>query len=538
MSRVSSSYAGFAALLRLALRRDRVKLPVWIVALGVMAFYVTNALRIAYPHESDIKAITGFMNSPAGTVMSGPGYGLDDPTHATAFAAVYTLYLYLGAAFMSVLLVSRHTAAEEESGRLELVRAAEVGRHTPLAVAGALVAGSSLALGAVSALCVLPAGYGAAGTWLFGASMAMISLVFGAVALVTAQITEHSRSGTGLASLVIGVAVVVRGAGDVLQEHGSWLSWLSPIAWAQQTRMFYDDRWWPLLLGVVLAVALFAVAAALQAHRDLGAGLLRPRPGHRHAPAYLRNVLALALRLERGAMVGWGAATLLLGAMYGALTDSVQSSLGDVDNDLLVHALGGDADRLVDGYLATCTLVNGYVALCYALVAAHRLTAEERAGRSEIVLATAVSRPGLLLAGFTTSMVGTTVLLLLSGVGLGGTAALVTGRGGYLGDGLLGAICYLPAIALLVGIGVLGFAFRPGWLNLAWIAAVYAMVVGYLGFALDLPDALLDLSPLSHVAAVPLETQAPLPLVVLALIAAALVVAAVARFRSRDIVTG
>jgi ABC-2 type transport system permease protein len=288
----------------------------------------------------------------------------------------------------------------------------------------------------------------------------------------------------------------------------------------------------------VLAVALFAVAAALQAHRDLGAGLLRPRPGHTRAPAYLRNALTLALHLERGSMIGWGAATLVLGAMYGALTDSVQSSLGDLDNELLVNALGGDAHRLVDGYLATTTLVNGYVAVCYALVAAHRLTTEERGGRSEIVLAAAVSRPRLLLAGYTTSMVGTLVVLVLSGLGLGGTAALVTGHAGYVADGLLGALCYLPAIGLLVGIAVLGFAFRPGWLNLAWIAAVYAMVVGYLGFALDLPDALLDLSPLSHVAAVPLETQPALPLVVLALIAAALVVAAVARFRRRDIVTG
>jgi ABC-2 type transport system permease protein len=47
-----------------------------------------------------------------------------------------------------------------------------------------------------------------------------------------------------------------------------------------------------------------------------------------------------------------------------------------------------------------------------------------------------------------------------------------------------------------------------------------------------------DLSPLSHIAQVPLETQDALPLVVLTLIAAGLVVAGLARFRTRDLTTG
>jgi ABC-2 type transport system permease protein len=531
-------YTGFWPLLRLALRRDRVKLPVWLLSLAFATFYFANALQVAYPEEADLEAIAGFMDSPAGTVMSGPGYGWDHPTHATAFAGAYGLYLYLGAAFMTVLLVSRHTRAEEEAGRLELVRAAEVGRHAPLAVTGVLTVGASLALGVLSALFLTPADYGVAGSWLFGMSMAMVALVFGGIALVTAQLSEHSRSATGLASLAIGAAVVIRGAGDVLEQNGSWLSWLSPIAWAQQTRVFYDDRWWPLLLGVALAGVMFGLASRLQARRDLGAGLLATRPGSPRAAAYLRSPLALSMRLERGSMIGWAVALFVLGALYGALTDSVQSSLGDLDNQMLIDAMGGDPARMVDGYLATCALFNGYVALCYAIVAAHRLTAEERDGRAEVVLATAVSRSRWLLAGFTTALAGTLVALLAAGVGMGGTAALVTGEAGYFGDVLLGTAYYLPAIALLLGIAVVGFAFRPGWLNVAWIAAVYAMVVGYLGFVLDLPDVMVDLSPLSHIAQVPLETQDALPLVVLTLIAAGLVVAGLARFRTRDLTTG
>ena len=531
-------YTGFWALLRLALRRDRIKLPVWLLSIAVMASYFANAIQVAYPEREDLKAIADFMDSPAGTVMSGPGFGWDDPTHATAFAGAYTLYLYLAAAFLTVLLVGRHTRAEEEAGRLEMVRAAAVGRHAPLAVTAVLTVGASVLLGVLSALFVLPAGYGVAGSWLFGASMTMVALVFGAIALVTAQLSGHSRTSTGLASLAIGAAVAIRGAGDVLADHGSWLSWCSPFAWAQQTRVYYDDRWWPLLLGVAAAGGLFALASRLQARRDLGAGLLATRPGNAAATPALRGPLALALRLERTSLIVWTAVLVVLGALYGGLTDSVQSSLTDLDNQMVIDAMGGDPTRMVDGYLATCALFNAYVVLCYAIVALHRLAVEERDGRAGSSLAAAVSRPRWLLAGLGTALIGTGVALLAAGVGMGATAALVTGEAGHFWDVVLGTLYYLPAIAVLLGLGVVGFGVAPGWLNGVWLVAGYAMVVGYLGFALDLPGLLVDLSPLGHVAQVPLETQGALPLVVLTLVAAALVAAGTLRFRARDLTAG
>ena len=36
----------------------------------------------------------------------------------------------------------------------------------------------------------------------------------------------------------LAAAVLVRGAGDVIDNSGSLLSWFSPIAWAQQMRAF------------------------------------------------------------------------------------------------------------------------------------------------------------------------------------------------------------------------------------------------------------------------------------------------------------
>ena len=81
-----------------------------------------------------------------------------------------------------------------------------------------------------------------------------VSMVFGAVAAVTAQLWRQARTATGAAMAVLALAALVRGIGDVINNSGSALSWFSPIAWAQQMRPFVDLRWWPFALLVVLAL--------------------------------------------------------------------------------------------------------------------------------------------------------------------------------------------------------------------------------------------------------------------------------------------
>lgn len=530
----ASPFAGFGPLLRLALRRDRIKLTSWILGISLFTAYFANALQIAYPEQSDLEAVMGFMDSPAGVMMTGPGFGFDDPTHATVFAGAYGIWLMIAAAFMSILLVARHTRSEEEAGRLELVRAAPVGRHAPLAVAATLVVlAAAVLFGLCWALVAVP--HGSAGAALFAGSLAMVGLVFGGVALVTAQLVEHSRSATGLAALVVGAAIVVRGAGDTLAEGGSWLSWLSPIGWAQQTRVFFDGRWWPLALGVLLAVGCYAVAGVLQARRDVGAGILATRAGRPRATAALGSPLGLAWRLERGSIIAWASAVGAMGLMYGSLTGSVESSLAGVDNEILIQAMGGDPSRLVDGYLATSAYFDAFLVACFVIVSLHRLTKEEVEGRTEAILATSASRTSWLLACLVTALAGAAAVLVAGGLGLAVSAAATTGEWSYAGSVLGAHLLYLPAIALFAAVGVAGYSVRPALLNLAWLAAVYAGVLGYLGVVLDLPRAALDLSAFEHVAMAPLEEQPLLPLAALTALAVVLIGVGLAQFRRRDL---
>jgi ABC-2 type transport system permease protein len=177
---------------------------------------------------------------------------------------------------MSIFIVGRHTRGEEQSGRSELVGAAPVGRHAPLTAALVVVLAAQALLGGGVALAMIGLGHPSAGSLALGASLTGTGLVFGGVAALAAQISKSTSTAYGIGGAAIGGAYLLRAAGDV---GDGTLSWLSPIGWGQSVRPFAGERWWPLALSFVATAALVAVAFALRARRDDGAGFLSPRPG-------------------------------------------------------------------------------------------------------------------------------------------------------------------------------------------------------------------------------------------------------------------
>ena len=310
------------ALLRFILRRDRIRLTVWIVAIAGSVVMFAASLPQYYTEASERQARATLMENPGLRALAGPGYGLSDYTFGAMIAQEFLSWTAIFVALMSFLLVVRHTRAEEETGRAELVRAAIVGRHAHTAAALVVAGGASLVLGVLVAVGLGSLGLdsvGWAGSWLFGAALASIGLVFAATAAVTVQVSEYGRGAAGLAAAAFAVTYLVRGVGDMSQIGGGTLSWLSPIGWTQQTRVYVDNRWWPLLLALGLSVLLVAAAGSLARRRDLAAGLVPPRPGPATADRLLSSPLGLAWRLHRTSLAWWGAGLLLFGLAYGSL---------------------------------------------------------------------------------------------------------------------------------------------------------------------------------------------------------------------------
>src|SRR5699024_8580211 len=112
-----------------------IKLPAWVGGLGLFVLYISAALPQLAPTEEDLDGVVPLFTQPVGRMFTGPAFGMEAPTYERFFAAGYVPYLYLLAALMSIMLVTRHTRVEEQAGRAELVRANVTGRHAALTAA-------------------------------------------------------------------------------------------------------------------------------------------------------------------------------------------------------------------------------------------------------------------------------------------------------------------------------------------------------------------------------------------------------------------
>ena len=318
-----TDFAGTGTLVRLALRRDRIMLPVWILVFVVSAAGSAQASIELYPDvASRVEAAETTNSSPALVSLYGRIW---DPTSLGELSLFkLTCFGALLVGLLAAMIVVRHTRTEEESGRLELLSAGVLGRYAALTAALIVSAGTVIVLGLVTALSLIGVGLPTAGSLAFGLTWIAAGLAFAGVAAVTAQLTENARTANGFTAIVLGVSYVLRALGDSATDGGSrWVSWLSPIGWAQQIRPFAGDRWLVALAPLALMVLLVAGAFALIRRRDIGAGLVRPRPGPATASASLRSPLALAWRLHRGSLYAWAFAFLLLGLLVGNIASNV-----------------------------------------------------------------------------------------------------------------------------------------------------------------------------------------------------------------------
>jgi polyether ionophore transport system permease protein len=520
---------GTARLVRAILRRDRVRIAVWTLSIAGLVAVTAASVKGLFPTQADLDKAAAAETSAAAIVLNGPPYGLDTVGGQVAYQV--GVWGMVAVALMTMFMYTRNTRAEEESGRLELVRATVVGRHAQSTAALIVVGGINLLVGMAVALANIAYGLPVGGSVVFGAGFTVLGLIFCGVTAITTQVSDNTRVANGLAGIVLGLAFALRAIGDV---NDGTLSWLSPIGLVQKSRPYAGDVWWPLAIGLVLAGVLTVVGGILASHRDVGAGLTQPRPGPATAGRRLATSFGLALRLQRGSLISWAIGLFATGVAYGSIIDQLDSLLADNDTAKELIAQAGGVS-ITDSYLSTTLQVVALIATGYALQSALRLRTEENAGRVEPLLATPTSRDRWVTSHTAMSFVGVALVLVAGGLGTGLTVALITGDWGELPRLVGASLVYVPAVWLLAGLAVALFGLAPRAALAAWAGMAFCFVIGMFGELLDLPRWLTDLSPFQRTPRVPADGLTLLPVVAIAVVAAALTAAGMAGFRHRDV---
>lgn len=525
-------------IIRFILRRERVMSVVWLSALLLFSVGLAPALSGMFDDVARA-AFVETMNNPAMIAMMGPVYGLDNYTVGAMYSNAMLLWVIIAVAVMNIFLVIRHTRADEEKGRIELVRSLPTGRLSSLhaAMITAVLVNTVLALLTGLGISVMGVeSMGFAGSMTYGAAVGAAGLFFAAVAALFAQLSSSSRGATVLSFVTLGIIYIMRAAGDMYSEA---LSLVSPMGLVQRAQIYVGNYWWPIIILLLETLAVTAVAYALSARRDMDQGFIQAKPGRREAPSSLRSPFGLAFRLSRNMLILWAVGIFVLGASYGAILGDIEAFVAG--SDFYSQIIGSNPNfTTAQMFVSMVNAIVSLIAVAPVLVTVLKLRSEERDGHAEHVLSRAVSR-GKYLTGYIGLALAASVLMQCAiAFGLYASAVSVLSDPGDLTLGYLlqANLVYLPAAWVMIGMAVLLTGWLPRATAAVWGYYGFAFLASFLGRIPDLlPSWVNKLTPLGYTPQLPVDSVNYVTLIVLTAAAALMTAGGMVFYRKRDLVT-
>jgi ABC-2 type transport system permease protein len=481
-----------AGSLRLALflaRRDWLYSLAWLFGIAIFATAVPVAIHQIYgADQAMLQAMIPMLQNPAMIALVGPVFEASAPTVGSLVAGEMLLFAMLAVAFMNIMFVVRYTRADEEAERSEVIRSLPVGRLAPLnaALIGAFVLNVLVLLitwGGLVAMNITS--IDVAGSFYYAAACATTGMVFAGIAAVCAQLASTGRAALAYSGGLLGVFYMMRAAGDLLYSQGdNWargLSYASPMGLPLYTEAFVNNHWWPLPIMLGVAAAFILLAYFLNSHRDLGAGLIPPKPGPAYASPLLYTHLGLVVRLLQNTIIAWVYLALVLGASYGSIMNYIANF---VQTSPFFQAALQTAQgyTITESFAALIMVVMAAITAAGPIMVALKAWGEEEAGRTEQIFATATSRTSYFATYGGIALVMSVVLPMLSALGLWGASALVMTNPISASFFFKAMAVYLPAIWLLVGLALLMVAVAPRYASaITWIYFTFAFFMGYFG---------------------------------------------------------
>ncbi len=534
---------GISPLIKLILRRDRVKLPIWIICVVASLLCMIPLLQGVYGDQASLNTLYQTLGTnPAGVFLTGP---IDEPTFGALFTIETLLWWGLVIAFMNTLLIVRHTRQNEEMGSQELILSGQVHRGTSLVAALAVAFGINLitTVGIGVGMTLLANSWSTSQAWLYALSLGLFGLAWAAIAAIIAQFVENTRATNGILAGLIGVAFILRGIGDFTGKtdaqgllQPTWPSYLSPFGWLEATRSLTFPQWWPLIIPVMFSIFAIGAAFILLNRRDVGAGILPARKGRPRASAFLRTPLGLTWYLQKNIFIGWLVATMVMvvtiGALVPEMTGIYETSQSMMD---LIASMGGTG-AMIPAFLSAMLSITTLMVVAYVIQGLSKLRGEEASGHLENLLATRLSRLKWLSLHSMVVIIGGVVMLALSGLVLALTVNLVSDYSVSVWQYTLAGLSYTPMLLAFAGGYLLLFGLAPRTaLLVLWGYYGFVVFMTWIGPMLKFSQRIMDLSITTHLAAAPAESVKAGPLWVMIGIALACTIIGSLSWKQRNL---
>src|SRR2546421_12167645 len=260
------------------LRDFRVAILRWGVGMGLLVYVVL----VSFPSLVATPAARASLVSLAGAFswIAEP-IAVDTPGGYATFKIGFTLLLI---AIWPLMACSRLLRGEEERGSLDALLSLPRGRWRVALEKLAAVWTALLGMGLIIALLTFAGGksvsadFGLFDALLFGLNVALISGVFGSLALLLSQFTQERSTASGLTGGLLLVFIVLDMVHRVIPGT-EWLSRLSPVYYYNLSKPLvpgYGTSPGGMLVLLILSILLSGAAIWLFVRRDVGAPVALP----------------------------------------------------------------------------------------------------------------------------------------------------------------------------------------------------------------------------------------------------------------------
>lgn len=504
----------------------------WIVGLAGIGAGVAATFGDRHATAAELEALAQMEGIPAFEALMGRYV---EP--ATVEGLVLSRWGWFGilAAIWGILAAAKLLRGAEETGHVEPLRAGAISPRGLLASALAALFTTHLIFAVAIGVGHTAAGMDPATSWATGGAMALLTATFATGTALSSQLVASRRRAVGIVGIALGIALGLR----VLAAASAtpdWVWWTTPFGWTGFLHEVDQARGRVFLsLGLLLAVLL--VAAFATARRDLQAGLVAGAAKVRGAARPVRGQASLAVRCAAAPARTWGLMLATPVLVFGLLARDFADAIAEMPTTVaLIEVQLGWAG--IDSPAGIVGLSFLFGVLLLAVFAAGQVAAireEEASWRIEHLLARPVGRTRWLVTRVLVAAGAVAVIAAVAGM-VAWLATTIIGTPITFIDGLLAAVNVVPVAWLTLGVGIGLFGVVPRLAApLIYGLVITAYALDFVGGLLDLPEAVLDLSPFRHVTAVPAAAMnVSAALLMLAVGALAAVIGTLA-FRRRDL---
>src|SRR5699024_9446312 len=249
-------------------------------------------------------------------------------------------------------------------------------------------------------------------------------------------------------------------------------------------------------------------------------------------------VRGLFIKINKGVMIGWLIAFVVMGAAYGSIYGDMQTFLES--NEMMEQMFSRSGVSIEESFTGTIMMVMIGLVSILPIAVVNKLFSEESRLHLSQLYATKVTRSRFDWTTIGLAIVAGLAGLLLAAGGLGGTAITAMGDSQAMDiiDFLAAGYNFLPSVLFFIGLAAITLGWAPKLGKVVYVYLGYSFVLNYFGGILDLPEWFSKTAIQSWIPQMPMEDFDATSFITITVINIALMVIGYLGYRRRDMIEG